>query len=188
MFNVNLLVPKIILVLSTATLASHLFIVLLIVVYIFGFNKKEPVKKYFEGFQKNAMLLAFVVALGATAGSLFFSEFADFQPCGLCWWQRVLLYPQGIIFGIAFWRKDYGARFYLISLSLIGAGIAGYQYISTLLAPVSPLGICSTGGPSCLTNYFTEFGYITSPLMSLTAFALIMVLSLIWKTDNQANN
>jgi hypothetical protein len=37
--------------------------------------------------------LAFVVALGATLGSLYFSEVARYVPCRLCWFQRIAMYP-----------------------------------------------------------------------------------------------
>src|SRR3954454_4910359 len=41
--------------------------------------------------------LAFVVAAVATGGSLFFSEVAGFVPCELCWFQRIFMYPLGIV-------------------------------------------------------------------------------------------
>lgn len=186
MFDINLLVPKIIWLLSAATLASHLAIVLAAAIYFFGLHKREPFKKYFEILRKNALWLAFLIAFSAVAGSQAFSGLADFQPCALCWWQRVFLYPQVIVLGLALWQRDHGVRKYAISLSLIGASIAAYQYLLTTLTPASALGICSATGPSCLTNYFTSFGYITTPLMSFTSFVLIIILSFIWKQDDRS--
>lgn len=173
---------------SIGTLLVYIFFAVLTIVIIFKLQTNKKFKKYFVFLRNNALSFAFLVALGAMFGSLFFSEVAHFEPCTLCWWQRVFLYPQVIILGIAFWKKDRQARLYTILLSLIGASIAGYQYIITALAPVSPLGICSATGPSCLTNYFTEFGFITSPFMSFTAFVLIAVLAFVWKTDDKSNN
>ena len=40
-----------------------------------------------------ALWIAFLVAATATAGSLYFSEVADFTPCRLCWFQRIAMYP-----------------------------------------------------------------------------------------------
>ena len=40
-----------------------------------------------------ALWLAFLVALTATVGSLYFSEVARFTPCVLCWYQRIAMYP-----------------------------------------------------------------------------------------------
>ena len=177
------MIQSVIKILSIGTLVAHIFLVALALFFIFQLHKNEKFKKYFIILQNQTMLFAFLVSLTAASGSLFFSEIARFEPCSLCWWQRIFLYPQVIILGIAFWKKDYGARFYVISLSLIGAVIAGYQYIITEFILTSPQSICSAAGPSCLTNYFTQFGYITSPLMSFTAFILIIFLAVIWKKD-----
>jgi disulfide bond formation protein DsbB len=168
---------------SIGTLLVYVFFALLSIFFIFKLQTNKKFEKYYILLQKHALFFAFLVALGAMFGSLFFSEIAHFEPCTLCWWQRVFLYPQVIILGVAFWNKDRQARLYTVPLSLIGACIAGYQYIITALAPVSPLGICSAAGPSCLTNYFTEFGFITSPFMSFTAFVFILVLVFSWKAD-----
>ena len=40
--------------------------------------------------------LAFIVAAVATGGSLFYSEIERFQPCELCWYQRLCMYPLSI--------------------------------------------------------------------------------------------
>ena len=43
-----------------------------------------------------ALWIAFLVAATATAGSLYFSEVADFVPCRLCWFQRIAMYPLAV--------------------------------------------------------------------------------------------
>src|SRR5215471_12279989 len=40
---------------------------------------------------------AWVIALGATLGSLYFSQIANFVPCELCWFQRIAMYPMSVI-------------------------------------------------------------------------------------------
>ena len=40
------------------------------------------------------MWLAFLLTLGATAMTLYYSEVLGFAPCGWCWVQRVFLWPQ----------------------------------------------------------------------------------------------
>ena len=58
----------------------------------------------------NAMGLAWVVALLATTGSLYFSEIAGFVPCTLCWYQRIAMYPLVVILAVGAARRDRGAR------------------------------------------------------------------------------
>ena len=46
------------------------------------------------------LFAAWMVALLATAGSLFFSYVMEFAPCVLCWYQRIFMYPQAVILGL----------------------------------------------------------------------------------------
>ena len=57
-----------------------------------------------------ALTLAWGVALLATAGSLYFSEVANYLPCTLCWYQRIAMYPLVLILGIAVLRRDTAVR------------------------------------------------------------------------------
>ncbi len=125
---------------------------------------------------ERAVLLSFLIALGATLGSLFYSEIAGFAPCVLCWWQRIFLYPQVILLFVGFMKKDQLIRLHSIILSLVGGVIALYhtfiQFGGEAIVP------CSATGPSCTTLYFLEYGYITIPTMSLTVFALLLLIML----------
>ena len=125
----------------------------------------------------HALWWAFLVALGATLGRLFYSEIAGYEPCKLCWFQRIFLYPQTILLGIALWKKDPGIARYIFALSVIGAVIAGYHYLLQIgVAPELP---CAAVGysVSCSQRFVLQFGYITIPLMAFTAFLLNAILA-----------
>ncbi len=130
--------------------------------------------KILEIISSRANLFAFVVALTATLGSLFYSEIAHYDPCKLCWLQRIFMYPQAILFGIALWKRS-NIRAYSIALSGVGAVIAGYHYL--LQRGIAPSLACSSVGysVSCAKIFVMNFGYITIPLMAFTAFALIII-------------
>ena len=141
-------------------------------------------KRWFSVFNftaNNSFLFAFIVALTATAGSLFYSEIAGFTPCTLCWYQRILMYPQVFLFGVALWKNEYKTADYHIVLSILGALIAGYHYL--LQIGVLPELPCSAVGfsVSCAERFTMNLGYITIPLMSLTAFLLIILLMAVKK-------
>ncbi|MEK7125153.1 MAG: disulfide bond formation protein B [Patescibacteria group bacterium] len=130
---------------------------------------------------KNALGLAFILSLVGAVGSLFLSEIAQFPPCVFCWYQRIALYPQVLLFGMALARGKDDVVDYSIGLSLAGAAIAGYQYYGQMFnAALLP---CSASifSPSCSDVPFVEFGYITIPMMSLTAFAVLLVLMMAHK-------
>jgi disulfide bond formation protein DsbB len=115
--------------------------------------------------------LTAAVAVVSMAGSLYFSEFAHFVPCRLCWYQRIAMYPLVIILAIAALRRDRGVRVYALPLVGAGAIIALYQYVLGYLPDAEVLG-CSID-VSCTERYVWEFGFVDFPFMSLVAFLLI---------------
>ena len=134
---------------------------------------------------KHATVLACLVSLTAVVGSLFYSEIVGFEPCVLCWWQRVFLYPLVIIFGVAVWKKTTSAFLYAVPLALAAALVSAYQsYV--FFGGVSLLSCTALEG-ACSKIYVMAFGYITLPLMSLTVSLYILLLAWankIYKNEN----
>ena len=158
--------------LAIGTIGSQVFIALLIVYFLFFFKKNDFISSLLN---KKWLKLAFAVALIATAGSLFYSEAAGFNPCRLCWFQRIFMYPQVILLGIALAKKDSKIIDYILPLSAVGLIISIYHNYIFYNAISSA--VCAIG-ESCVTQYVLEFGYVTIPMMSLTAFALIIAFVL----------
>ena len=140
----------------------------------------------------NAIVIAFLVTLGATLGSLFYSNIMGYEPCLLCWWQRIFMYPRVIILAVALWIKrshrykqndrENEVLFYTLPLSIIGGLIAIYQILLPYLASA---GInCGTTGVSCTKLYVLAFGYITIPVMSLSVFVTLILLAIASKCKN----
>jgi len=134
-----------------------------------------------------AVPLAFLITLGATLGSLFYSNIMSYEPCLLCWWQRLFMYPQVILFAVALWScyvkttqdKINTVFMYTIPLSIIGGLIAVYQILLPYLANVGVN--CGATGVSCTKLYVLAFGYITIPVMSLTVFVILILLAIVSK-------
>lgn len=156
-------------------LSTH---VSLVVGLIWGIVFPDKFKRALGEIAPQAPKLAFIVALTATFGSLYYSEILNFPPCNLCWWQRILMYPQTLILGLAVWRKQIFSLESLI-LSTAGMVLAGYHYILQRIE--IPSSWCEGIGytVSCTDTFEMSFGYITLPLMALTAFGLIMGLMLL---------
>lgn len=121
-----------------------------------------------------ALWLAFLVALTAFSGSLYFSEVAHFTPCALCWYQRIAMYPQVVILGLAAWRHDAGAWVYATALAAIGAVISTYHILLEWFPDLSS-GACDPDNP-CTLVWFRVFGFISLPTLALIAFLLIITL------------
>src|SRR5438105_12420473 len=62
--------------------------------------------------RRSALGLAAAVAVVATVGSLWLSEGAHFQPCRLCWYQRIAMYPLAVVLVIAALHGDDSVRWY----------------------------------------------------------------------------
>jgi disulfide bond formation protein DsbB len=120
-----------------------------------------------------ALGLAFVIAATATGGSLYYSEVADFTPCEYCWYQRIAMYPQALVLGIATFRRDTAVKVYMIPLAAIGAVISTYHYYIERNPEAG--GSCSVTVP-CNTPWFEQWGFVTLALMALTGFAAIIAL------------
>src|SRR3989304_4424788 len=116
--------------LATLALISQIFLALFIVgIFLLRLDKKnKEIKKITQFLSDNSLPFAFLVAVAATAGPLFLSEIAHFTPCKLCWFQRIFMFPQVLILGIATFTNDFGVRKYIIPLSIVGLAIAIYQY------------------------------------------------------------
>lgn len=125
---------------------------------------------------ESAMTLASVVAVGSTAGSLFFSEFGELVPCELCWFQRIAMYPLAIIIPLATRRRDAHGTVYALPLAVIGALIAGYHVQLQLFPEQSSF--CELANP-CTSSLVEGLGFASIPRMSATAFVLIIALLLL---------
>src|SRR3972149_7646759 len=84
--------------------------------------------KFLKFVSGKEIILSLIVALTATLGSLYFSEVAGFEPCKLCWLQRIFMYPLVIILGTAYLRKLKDTWNYVLPLSITGGLIAAYHY------------------------------------------------------------
>lgn len=137
--------------------------------------------KWLRLFAPYGRILAFSVALTATSGSLFFSEVAKFTPCLLCWWQRIFMYPQTLLLAMGIIKNDKNIADYAMGLSLVGAAIALYHYFIQFgggkIIPCEVVGY----SVSCSQRFSLEFGYITIPMMSLSAFVAIFLLMYLTK-------
>jgi len=163
--------------LSLVTLLSNIGIALFILGLILHKLKVkiDLFKKVVSFFTKNSTSASLIIALVATGGSLYLSEIAHFEPCRLCWYQRIFMYPLVFLLGISLWKKTKDVWIYVLPLAIVGAVIALYHYY--LQVTPSALAPCSTVGisVSCSERPFIHFGYITIPWMSLSAFTLIII-------------
>jgi disulfide bond formation protein DsbB len=169
--NLSSYTPDVVRLLSTLTVAGQIIVLVLLVGLFFKDSRLSA------WVTRNALVLMLIVALTATLGSLFFSDIAGWNPCKDCWLQRIVMYPQVVLLAVALWKKDAGVRSYILPLCILGIVIAAWHYTSQVQAAMQPPEVslvpCDTSGESCAkTQIHFTYGYITIPMMALTAFVL----------------
>jgi disulfide bond formation protein DsbB len=146
----------------------------------------RPLEAFRRAIWGYELWLAFLVSGVATAGSLFFSEIANFVPCELCWFQRIFMYPLAITTFVAALFNDHRAARYLLPLPVLGAAVSIYHLLveNGVVEQTQACLISAPGG--CATKWIDEFGYVTIPTLALTAFALTFAFLLFALFDADA--
>ena len=125
-----------------------------------------------------ALGIAWVVAALAMVGSLYLSEVALLEPCKLCWYQRICMYPQVLLLAIATLRRDLvTARRYCLPLAFVGILFSIYHYQLERF-PQQDVFSCSLDIP-CSVSVVNVFNFISIPYMAMSAFALIITTLLL---------
>ena len=158
------------LILGLLAIIAQIAVVWLLLSWLFGVKMPAITRTH-------ALHISFVAATVAMLGSLTYLDILGYAPCTLCWIQRILMYPQVLILGMALWGKHKGNSALIdtsIILSLAGAIVAGYQTLMQF--GIVPEGACAVGAVSCAQRFVVEFGYITIPLLSFVTFLLIALL------------
>jgi disulfide bond formation protein DsbB len=162
--------------LAVGTIALQVAAVLILINIIFKRSTSNTVLLFFKRY---GVFFAFAVALGSLVLSLFYSEIIGYAACELCIVQRYFIYPQVLLLGIALWRP----KKMLINLSALLAFVG--MFVSMYHTYIENGGssdlACSTyqvGAVTCSARYVFEFGYVTVPVMALTAQIFILLIAL----------
>lgn len=129
--------------------------------------------------QSVGLMAIVILSVLAVAGTLLMQFAGGLNPCDLCWWQRVFMYPIALISLIALVKgvKISDVADYLIGLSFIGALFALYQHLLQVL-PAGALIPCDATNDCAIRTIF-YFNFVTIPWMSLTIFAAIFLIALL---------
>ncbi len=155
--------------------------ILIVLVYGHLFYKLKTRREspFLKWLSSIALLLGFFSTAFATFMSLIYSDYLGEYPCGLCWFQRIFIFSQAILFAIAYIKNDTKIFTYTLWLSIIGGVIALYHewlqlgYSELVPCPTTP------GLVDCAKPTFISYGFVTMPLASLIIFLVIIFLSIV---------
>lgn len=161
-------------------LASWALLALLLASVLFaGFivpRWRRAISTYAARESRSLLAIAWLFALTATAGSLYFSEIVGFRPCLLCWYQRIAMYPLVFVLGVAVFTADAGAWRYALPLALAGAPISLY-HVLIQLRPELDVVRCSVEAP-CTLREIAVFGFVSIPFMAGAGFLAVAAVML----------
>lgn len=121
--------------------------------------------------QRLGLVAAAAVAVAATGGSLYFSEIAGFNPCEMCWVQRIFMYPMALILPVAAIRRDRAVIPYAVVLATVGLGFSIY-HVQLQLRPDQSTS-CDLLNP-CSAKWVEALGFASIPMMAGLSFVLIL--------------
>lgn len=163
------------LVLGVGTITIQILAAALLAVYFL--RKRFPDLEDIAAFIGTwGLWIGLVASLAGIAVTQIHSAIFGLPPCDLCWYQRIFLYPQAVLFALAIYTRDRAVYLYSIALSILGALVAIYHHTLQML-PAGSIP-CPAQGVSCAQILYLEFGYITYPMMAFSLFALLFVVML----------
>lgn len=140
---------------------------------------------------KRRHYILFGQALVAMLGSLYYGFYGDpfttpvcfdsahaLEPCTLCRYARILMYPIGFISLVGIIRKKRDYIYNIIPLILIGIPLEAYHYYLQKVSVPGNTFTCTKDVP-CAALEVDYFGRLTIPLLCLIAFVVIAVC--IWQ-------
>lgn len=135
-----------------------------------GLNRQAPDTQAWT-----LVFIAWLIAGASTLGALFFGEVMRLPPCSLCWYQRICMFPLAVILPFALFPLDRRVVRAALPLAGFGALLAAFHVL--LVAGIIPARLepCKQGVP-CSETVIEWFGFVTIPLLSFAAFAVIAAL------------
>jgi disulfide bond formation protein DsbB len=115
----------------------------------------------------------------ATLGSLFLDMALGMDPCSLCWYQRIFMYPLVLILLTGLLLLDRRVAWYALPLAFFGWMTAFYHLLMYLGIVPESLQPCGDG-PSCVQDDLGLFGFVNIPMLSLLSFSMVIGLLLIF--------
>lgn len=165
--------------LSVALLAGTLVVFAARLLY----SRSASARAIVSAFAPWALPLAAAVTTTCALGSLYFSEIVHYKPCKMCWYQRTMMYPLGVILIVAALVKDKRVWRYAVPLASIGIAISTYHWFLERF-PNLDAGVCDVEVP-CEFVWFQNFGFVTLPFMAFTGFLAVLVFTTLPKTQTE---
>lgn len=120
---------------------------------------------------RRALYFAWIISLVAVLASVYYGEVLGMEPCRLCWYQRIGMFPLPLFLGIATYKNDWQLAFYCLPLVAFGGLFALYQSLIQVFPSLENGTLCGHAAHCTLAG--------PAPFLSTLAFAAIAFLILL---------
>ena len=120
-----------------------------------------------------------LIAAVSLLGSLFLDQALGYDPCTMCWYQRIFMYPLVPVLLVGLFPLDRSVVRYALPLAVLGWATAFYHLLLQTGVISERLQPCDESG-SCAEIDLILFGFMTIPLLSLLAFTAVVALLVIF--------
>lgn len=145
---------------------------LLAAILVFDLKRSRSLATHIRTY---GLLAALIITGGGLVMALVYSEVFGFEPCGLCWLARILLFPKVLLLLTALYYKDTNVARYGIALSVTGIFITLYHHYLQM-GGTEFVRCPSAGDTDCAQRFLFEFGFMTFPLLATATFTLLVAL------------
>jgi len=166
------------------TVGAVILIIATAAIFIASYSNNPNLKKIISFLIKYSKYLIIVASFMAIVGSLIYSEILKFEPCVLCWWQRIFIYPVFIITLVSILKKDKNPFQYINPLMWLALATSLYHNYLITVARKTDSFLCdpNTAG-ACSDRYVEVLSVIDIPFMALSIILFILILSLVSLKD-----
>lgn len=147
---------------------------LMTAIILYDMHTKHALQKFIERW--GIVVALFITSVG-TILTLIYSEIFGIEPCGFCWLERMMLWPQVLIFLIVLSYKKTCIVRYGIAFSSVGLFISLYHHYIQMGGSQFIKCPAMGAGADCAKRFLFEFGFVTFPFMGAILFAFLIVFS-----------
>jgi disulfide bond formation protein DsbB len=125
--------------------------------------------------EKIYLYLAWVLACIMMLSSLYLNLIQHREPCTLCWYERMCVFPLTIILGVALYQNFLSIFAYVIAFPVFGILFSGFHIALQEIPNFRPFRVCSST-VSCATKESIGLGFISPPMLVCTGCILLIIL------------
>lgn len=155
-------------------------------IFVISYSKNKKYSEMINCLESKSKWLILGASFLAVVGSLIYSEIFKFEPCALCWWQRIFIYPVFIIALVSIFKKDKNPFEYIKFLMWPALLISLYHNYLITVAQKTEAFLCDPGTlGACSDRYVEIFSVVDIPFMALSIILFILVVSTVAAKKSQ---